>query len=119
MKKRNGMKIIEKPWGKEELLEVNDKYIVKRLTMYKNHKCSLQYHEYKTETIYVLDGTLRIYIGKNKENITYKDFNKNDHVTIHPFTIHRMEGITDAIYLESSTTELDDVVRIEDDYNRI
>ena len=45
------MKIIEKPWGKEEVIEVNDKYMVKKLTMWKNHRCSLQYHNYKKETI--------------------------------------------------------------------
>jgi len=39
--------------------------------------------------------------------------------TIMPRQIHRMEGgINGAIYLESSTPELDDVIRIEDDYGR-
>ena len=44
--------------------------------------------------------------------------NPNDTVTIHPFTIHRMEGIEDSYYLETSTNELWDVERIQDDYNR-
>ena len=29
-----------------------------------------------------------------------------------------MEGISDCIYLEASTTEIDDVIRLSDDYNR-
>ena len=38
---------IDKPWGFEEILETNDNYTVKRLTMYNGHKCSLQYHNEK------------------------------------------------------------------------
>jgi hypothetical protein len=30
-----------------------------------------------------------------------------------------MEGVEDSTYLEASTPEMDDVVRIEDDYKRI
>ena len=41
------MKIIKKPWGKEEVIEINDKYMVKKLTMWKGHRCSLQYHQKK------------------------------------------------------------------------
>ena len=36
---------IEKPWGHEELLEINNNYVVKRLFMKKGEQCSLQYHE--------------------------------------------------------------------------
>ena len=45
------MKIIEKPWGKEEVIEINDNYMMKKLTMWKGHRCSLQLHNYKKETI--------------------------------------------------------------------
>ena len=117
-KDENNMKIIEKPWGKEEILEVNDKYVVKRLTMLKDHRCSLQYHEHKKETIYVLEGVLRIYIGEDSDNLTFIDRKANEFITINPFIVHRMKGVTDAVYLESSTIELDDVIRIQDDYDR-
>ena len=52
------MKFIEKPWGSEEVIEINEKYMVKKLTMKKNHRCSFQYHDFKKETIYVLSGDL-------------------------------------------------------------
>ena len=29
-----------------------------------------------------------------------------------------MEGMTDYVYLEASTPEMDDVVRVQDDFNR-
>ena len=61
------MILIKKPWGREELLEKNKKYMVKRLFMKKGHRCSLQYHNKKKETIFVLSGKLKIYFGKKKK----------------------------------------------------
>jgi len=111
-------KIIEKPWGKEEFLHLDQSYMMKRLTMHKGHRCSLQYHEKKTETVYILSGKLKIYLGTNKDCLEEKIFEKNQSITILPFQIHRMEALEDCIYLEASTPEVNDVVRIQDDYNR-
>lgn len=111
-------KEVIKPWGKEELIEFNDKYVVKKLFMKKNECCSLQYHELKKETIYVLDGKLKLYIGNDIDNLEEKIMVKNDTITISPYTIHRMEGIEDSLYLECSTNELWDVVRLQDKYAR-
>jgi mannose-6-phosphate isomerase len=110
---------IEKPWGSEELIECNDKYVVKKLFMKAGHSCSLQYHELKTETIIVFSGKLYIYIGDDCENLTKKEYLPGDTITIKPYTIHRMEAIEDSLYIESSTNELWDVVRIKDNYNRV
>ena len=68
----------------------------------------------KKETIYVLSGILCVHL--NNEEINY---NKNDIITINPTIIHRMEAkFGDVIYLECSTSQLDDVVRLIDDYDR-
>ncbi len=112
------MKVIDKPWGKEELLEINDHYMVKKLTMWKGHRCSLQYHKQKKETIYVLSGQLKIYSGSSENELTVKIYGPNETITLLPGTIHRMEGLEDCVYLEASTPQNDDVVRIQDDYNR-
>jgi mannose-6-phosphate isomerase len=112
------MTIIEKPWGKEEIIEINDHYMVKKLTMWKGHRCSLQYHNHKQETIYVLSGQLRIYTGSSEKLLSSKIYTSNETITLPPGTIHRMEGVEDCIYLEASTPQTEDVVRIEDDYNR-
>ena len=109
---------IEKPWGSEELLEKNEKYVVKRLVMKKGHRCSLQLHEMKRETIYVLSGQLRIVYGEDQANLESKIFTANESITIPTGMIHRMEGVEDSVYLEASTPELDDVVRLSDDYMR-
>lgn len=108
----------EKPWGYEELIECNDKYVVKKLFMKKDHKCSLQYHKLKRETIMVLTGELYIYIGKDKDSLTKNVYLPGDTITIEPYTVHRMEGKEDCLYTETSTNELWDVIRIEDSYGR-
>jgi|SRR3989344_933401 len=105
---------INKPWGFEEILETNKNYTVKRLSLKNGHQCSYQYHEFRKETIYALSGSLTIVFQNRKTRLSPgKSF------TINPPTLHRMraeEG--DCLYLECSTSELDDVVRIEDDYGR-
>lgn len=113
------MQVIKKPWGKEEVIEINDKFMVKRLTMWKNHRCSLQYHNKKKETIYVLDGKLRIISGQDQYNLNEKIYTTGQSLTIPPGIVHRMEGVSDCVYLESSTPEMEDVVRLVDDYDRV
>jgi mannose-6-phosphate isomerase len=115
----NNFDKIIKPWGSEELLECNDKYVVKRLFMKKDCCCSLQYHELKKESIYVISGLLKILIGKDINNLEEKIYKPNEYITIEPYTIHRMIGVEDSIYIETSTNELWDVVRLEDKYGRI
>ena len=112
------MKIIEKQWGKEEVIEINEHYMVKKLTMWKGHRCSLQYHNQKKETIYVLSGQLKIHSGPSENELTEKIYGPNDTITLLQGTIHRMEGVEDCVYLEASTPQMEDVVRIQDDYNR-
>jgi mannose-6-phosphate isomerase len=112
------MQLIKKPWGSEEVIEINNKYMVKKLTMKSGHRCSLQYHDFKKETIYVLSGDLKITLGKDKDSLKSKIYGSGDFLTIEPGMVHRMEGVTDSIYLEASTPEMDDVVRLSDDYNR-
>ena len=109
---------IEKPWGSETLIECNDKYVVKKLFMKAGAACSIQYHECKRETILIFSGELWIYSGPSLEMLEKKLYKAGDTITIEPYTVHRMEGHTDAIYYETSTNELWDVVRLQDNYGR-
>lgn len=111
-----------KPWGYEKLVELNKNYLVKILFMKKNHRCSLQYHNKKKETILVLNGKLQIELQnkyKKKIIITKKTLIKNQSITIKPRQIHRMKGITNCLYMEASTPQNKDVVRLADDYKRV
>ena len=106
-------KITEKPWGREELL-VSAPYVAKRITVNEGHRISLQYHENKHETWYVLEGFGIMLIGDKRLNYVSGDME-----VIPPGTVHRITAVKGrTVLLEVSTTELDDVVRLEDDYGR-
>jgi len=111
-------KKIEKPWGYEEILENNENYVVKRLFMKKGHKCSLQYHEYKKETFMLLSGLLKFTHGFSEQTLQDTEFKVGDYFTVDPRYIHRMEALEDSLYLECSTNQLDDVIRLKDSYGR-
>ena len=80
--------------------------------------CSLQYHKKKKETIYVLNGKLKVYLGETIDNLDEIIMKPHDTLTLNPLIIHRMEAVEDSVYLEASTPELDDVVRLIDEYGR-
>ncbi len=107
---------VEKPWGHEIRWAVNDKYLGKILHINAGHKLSLQYHEQKDETIYVLKGTVIV----RNENKIIKVLEEGESFRIQPMTVHRFCAPTDfdVELIEVSTPEIDDVVRLEDDYGR-
>jgi mannose-6-phosphate isomerase-like protein (cupin superfamily) len=109
---------VEKPWGHELIWAHTDRYIGKILHVKAGHALSLQYHERKDETIFLLRGRMRFYAGKDKEALREIEMNEGDSYHITPGTVHRMEAITDVDMLEASTSDMDDVVRLEDRYGR-
>lgn len=112
------MEKIIKPWGYEELIEHNENYVLKKLFMKKGKRCSLQFHEYKHETLYVVSGNLKLTVGDSLNTLKEIELKPGDSYVLPPKIIHRMEGLNDCLYLESSTPELEDVVRLEDDFGR-
>lgn len=111
------MKTVNKPWGKEEWIELNEKYCYKRLYIKKGHRTSLQYHERKIETTYIIEGSVEIWL-ENDGIIQKTIIFPGDFYTVHPPKAHRIVAMTDSILQEVSTPEVDDVIRIEDDTNR-
>ena len=109
---------IPKPWGYELIFAKTDRYVGKILHVNRGESLSLQYHEMKEETLYVVEGELRLTIeheGDRRELM----LRKGEAFHIPPRLIHRMEAIVDTDVAEVSTTELDDVVRLEDRYGRV
>jgi len=106
---------IDKPWGYEEILVNNGRYVIKRLTIKEGHRLSLQLHRVKYETWLIQSGFGAITLGDSFSNCSAgKMFD------IPPNTPHRVfAGKGDVVILELSTPELQDIVRIEDDYGRI
>lgn len=112
------VQIKEKPWGREIWFANTAGYAGKILEVKKGKRLSLQYHEKKTETQYVLSGKVKMYLGKDKDHLEERIMNPGDKYDIYPYTIHRVEALEDAEIFEVSTDDLEDVVRISDDYGR-
>jgi quercetin dioxygenase-like cupin family protein len=118
----NKTQIKLKPWGREIWFAHENtkdaKYAGKILEVKKGHRYSLQYHEKKQETQYILSGKALFTFGTKKDSLQEKILNEGDKIDILPYTVHRLEAIEDTVVLEVSSPELDDVVKIEDDYGR-
>lgn len=114
------MRIVKKPWGHEEIWAETDKYLGKILYINKGHRLSLQYHEKKIETIRVLQGKLLLVLQeRNDGHIFNKTLVEGDVYHVGPRTVHRFCATDeDVSIIEVSTPEIDDVVRLEDDYAR-
>src|SRR5688500_15490965 len=109
---------VEKPWGYELIWAHTDRYIGKILHVKAGHSLSLQYHERKDETIHLLNGELRFYAGPSRAELALIPLRQGESYHITPGTVHRMEAVTDVDILEASTSDIDDVVRLEDRYGR-
>ena len=55
-------KVVHKPWGKEEWLELNDAYCYKRIYINAGYKTSYQYHQFKKETNYIISGEAEVWL---------------------------------------------------------
>lgn len=108
----------EKPWGYEIWFAQNDHYAGKILFVKKGHRYSLQYHERKHESQYLQSGKVKLTFGKDKDNLEESILEPGDKFDVLPFVIHRVEALEDATIFEVSTPELDDVVKLDDDYGR-
>ena len=114
------MKKVEKPWGEEIwLVYNNDKYAGKIIKVNKGHRLSLQYHRKKHESLYLDKGIMKLTLENDKGILEEKICHPGFVVDIPAGKKHRIEAIENCKLFEISTPELDDVVRIEDDYNRI
>lgn len=133
-------KTVTKPWGNELWIAdgVRTPYALKRILFKAGFRSSLQVHEYKFETNYVLSGTgvlqLRSelfnceeYLASSEKSSileeslrTLKDIQikTGDVIDVKPGQIHRVIATTDLVFIEASTIELDDVIRLIDDASR-
>ena len=115
----NRQKTIQKPWGYEIIWAACDKYVGKQLYINDGHRLSLQKHLVKEETIMVQKGNLTLVV-EGLNGLEEKQLSVGESYHITPGTTHRFWAKNGPVLLvEVSTTELDDVVRIEDDFGRV
>jgi mannose-6-phosphate isomerase-like protein (cupin superfamily) len=112
------MRRVEKPWGHELIWAVTDRYVGKVLHIKAGEKLSLQYHRRKDETVMVWSGRMRFEHFGEGEQPQFTEMGPGDAFHVTPGLRHRMIAVEDTEVFEVSTTELDDVVRLEDAYGR-
>jgi mannose-6-phosphate isomerase-like protein (cupin superfamily) len=110
---------VDKPWGHEEVFAlVEGRYCGKAIHVTAGHALSLQYHERKDEVIAVQAGRAQLEVGTSEEGMDTFELAPGERVHLPAGVRHRITALTDVVLLEASTTELDDVVRLEDRYGR-
>jgi mannose-6-phosphate isomerase-like protein (cupin superfamily) len=109
---------VEKPWGFELVWAHTDRYAGKLLVIRAGKRLSLQYHERKDESIYVLRGRMALHLADEGGELRVHELGPGDHCRIPAGRTHRFEALEDVELVEVSTPELDDVVRVADDFGR-
>ncbi|OGS04066.1 MAG: hypothetical protein A2204_01835 [Elusimicrobia bacterium RIFOXYA1_FULL_47_7] len=113
------LKIVKKPWGREIWFAHTPAYAAKILIVKKGCRLSLQYHRNKMETLFIDKGILKVSTGKVGGKLKTKTVKAGFVLHLPPKTVHRTHAIKECRIIEVSTPQLTDIVRIQDDYNRI
>jgi mannose-6-phosphate isomerase len=115
---RGAARRVEKPWGHELIWAHTDRYVGKILLIEAGKRLSLQRHLVKDESIFVQSGRLRLYLEDESGTVRVEELAAGDHRHVPTGRIHRYEAIERTELMEVSTPELDDVIRLEDDFGR-
>ena len=110
--------IEKRPWGRFFVLHDEPTYKLKRIEVDPGGRLSYQYHQKRSEAWTIVEG-----IGTITLDGDVKDYSKGDTVLIPQGVKHRIEnkGSEIVVLIEVQTGTYfgeDDIIRIEDDYNR-
>ena len=109
---------IPKPWGSELWFAHTDRYAGKILRVRAGCRLSIQYHEHKDETSYVLSGRVIVSQGASVEQMSTRELGPGESWRNPPLLVHTLEAVEDSEIIEVSTPQVEDVVRLEDRYGR-
>ena len=109
---------VSKPWGSELWFAHTERYAGKILRVRAGTRLSIQYHEEKDETSFVLSGRVIVSQGDSAEGMTARELGPGESWRNRPLVVHTLEAVEDAEIVEVSTPQLEDVVRLEDRYGR-
>jgi quercetin dioxygenase-like cupin family protein len=109
---------VDKPWGHEVWWAQTDNYAGKLLVVMAGQRLSVQLHNEKDETSYLLSGKLLVLQGPSAEELTERTIVPGASWRNEPGVVHTLEALEDSTVLEVSTPQLDDVVRLSDRYGR-
>ncbi|HLY14762.1 MAG TPA: hypothetical protein VKR24_10450 [Candidatus Limnocylindrales bacterium] len=109
---------VPKPWGHELIWTQTDHYVGKLIVIEAGKRLSLQKHIHKDESILVIAGRMALWLENADGTMDRIEMGPGDHRRVPTGRIHRFEALELTELVEVSTPELDDVVRLEDDYGR-
>lgn len=109
---------VDKPWGYELRFAITERYLGKVIHVNRGEALSLQYHERKDETLLLTEGIMNLHLEDDSGEMQVHRLVEGDVVHIEPGRRHRMEAVDDCEFFEVSTSEISDVVRLEDRYGR-
>ena len=109
---------VDKPWGYELRWAVTDRYLGKLIHVDAGHMLSLQYHVQKDETIFISSGVLDLVLEDEDGVVHTHRMTPGMSARIRPGRRHRFIAVEDTDLFEVSSPEIDDVVRLEDNYGR-
>lgn len=134
------MKKVNKHWGHEIWISDGSMtpYALKRILFLAGNRTSLQVHRYKVETNYVLSGTGKLFytpdvfdidnflangmtenqLADFESKMSILDLHEGVVFNMQPGQVHRVVATTDLEFIEASSKELDDVIRLQDDQGR-
>ena len=118
MAERESARRVEKPWGHELIWAHTERYVGKLLVIEAGKRLSLQKHLKKDESIFVVSGRMRLVLEDESGALQNHDLGPGEHRRIPTGRVHRFEAIERVEVMEVSTPELDDVVRLQDDFGR-
>jgi mannose-6-phosphate isomerase-like protein (cupin superfamily) len=116
--RRTAPRRVDKPWGWELVWAETADYVGKLLFVRAGESLSLQYHEAKDESWLVREGRAQLELGEVGGQLERSEIGPGDAFHFPPRTVHRVTALEDTLVLEVSTSQLDDVVRLEDEYGR-
>ena len=111
------VRVVTKPWGREIIFAHTDRYAGKILEIDAGKRLSLQVHEHKEETLYLLSGRMRLETGP-REALVARTLEPGACFHLPAGLCHRFTALEACRLVEVSSPELDDVVRLEDDFGR-
>ena len=108
----------ERPWGRFFVLHDEPTYKLKRIEVDPGERLSYQYHHKRSESWTIVEG-----VGTITLDDVIRNYLKGETILIPQGVKHRIEnkGQEKVVFIEVQTGTYfgeDDIVRIEDDYNR-
>jgi mannose-6-phosphate isomerase len=111
-------KTVAKPWGEELWFAATDRYAGKILRVKAGQRLSIQFHERKDETSFLLSGRLILFQGPSADRLEEREIGPGATWRNEAGVVHSIEAVEDSQVIEVSTPEVGDVVRIADRYGR-